>query len=36
MDNGNIWVESMTKTLELLDGLCARRPGGAAGAPAPD
>ena len=29
MDNGSIWVESMTKTLERLDGLCARQPGGA-------
>jgi len=33
--NGNIWVESMTKTLERLDGLCARQSGGAEGAPAP-
>ena len=24
MDNGNIWVESMTKTLERLDALCTR------------
>jgi hypothetical protein len=24
MDNGNIWAESMTKTLERLDALCAR------------
>jgi hypothetical protein len=26
IDNGNIWVESMTRTLERLDGLCARQP----------
>jgi uncharacterized protein YndB with AHSA1/START domain len=24
MDNGNVWIESMTKTLERLDSLCAR------------
>jgi len=24
MDNGKIWIESMTKTLERLDALCAR------------
>ena len=24
MDNGNIWVENMAKTLERLDALCAR------------
>ena len=24
MDNGKIWVEAMTKTLERLDALCAR------------
>jgi hypothetical protein len=27
MDNGNVWIESMAKTLERLDALCAR-PGG--------
>ncbi len=27
MDNGNIWVEDMTRTLERLDALCARRTG---------
>jgi hypothetical protein len=26
IDNGNIWVESMTRTLERLDGLCAGQP----------
>ena len=25
MDNGNIWVESMTRTLERLDALCTRQ-----------
>jgi hypothetical protein len=30
IDNGNIWVESMTRTLERLDGLCARQAGAAA------
>jgi hypothetical protein len=24
MDNGNVWIESMAKTLERLDALCAR------------
>jgi hypothetical protein len=24
MDNGKVWIESMTKTLERLDALCAR------------
>ena len=32
MDNGNVWVESMTRTLARLDALCTRRPGGAEGA----
>jgi hypothetical protein len=26
VDNGNAWVESMTKTLERLDELCAEKP----------
>jgi hypothetical protein len=30
IDNGNIWVESMNRTLERLDGLCTRPPGAAA------
>jgi hypothetical protein len=30
IDNGNIWVESMTRTLERLDELCASQPGAAA------
>jgi len=30
IDNGSIWVESMNRTLERLDGLCARQPGAAA------
>lgn len=25
MDNGNVWIESMAKTLERLDALCARQ-----------
>jgi hypothetical protein len=25
MDNGKVWIESMTKTLERLDALCARQ-----------
>jgi hypothetical protein len=24
MDNGNVWIEGMAKTLERLDALCAR------------
>lgn len=32
IDNGNAWIESMTKTLELLDTLCARQHN-AAGSP---
>jgi hypothetical protein len=24
MDHGNIWIESMTQTLERLDALCVR------------
>jgi hypothetical protein len=31
MDNGNSWIESMTKTLERLDGLCATPSAGAEG-----
>lgn len=31
MGNGNIWVESMTRTLERLDQLCARQPGSGRG-----
>jgi hypothetical protein len=27
MDNGRIWIEAMTKTLERLDQLCTARPG---------
>jgi hypothetical protein len=30
IDNGRIWVESMNRTLERLDALCARPPGTAA------
>ena len=30
IDNGTIWVDSMTLTLERLDRLCARQPGTAA------
>ncbi len=30
IDNGTIWVDSMTRTLERLDRLCARPPGTAA------
>jgi hypothetical protein len=30
IDNGNIWVESMNRTLERLDGSCTRPPGAAA------
>jgi hypothetical protein len=30
IDNGNIWVESMTRTLERLDALCISQPGAAA------
>ena len=29
IDNGNIWVESMTRTLERLDVLCTGQPGAA-------
>jgi len=29
IDNGNIWVESMHRTLERLDQLCTRQPGAA-------
>lgn len=29
IDNGNIWVESMHRTLERLDQLCTRPPGAA-------
>ncbi len=29
IDNGNIWVESMTRTLEPLDEFCAGQPGAA-------
>ena len=25
MDNGKVWIESMAKTLERLDALCARQ-----------
>jgi hypothetical protein len=27
IDNGSIWVDSMNRTLERLDGLCAEPPG---------
>jgi hypothetical protein len=27
MDNGKVWIESMTKTLERLDALCTRQAG---------
>jgi hypothetical protein len=27
MDNGNVWAESMAKTLERLDALCTRQAG---------
>jgi hypothetical protein len=30
IDYGNIWVESMTRTLERLDELCTGQPGAAA------
>jgi hypothetical protein len=30
IDNGNIWIDSMNRTLERLDRLCARPPGTAA------
>jgi hypothetical protein len=30
IDNGNIWVESMARTLERLDELCTSQPGAAA------
>jgi hypothetical protein len=30
MDNGKVWIDSMTKTLERLDALCAGRETGAA------
>lgn len=33
MDNGNIWIESMTKTLERLGALCTRQLSPADGAP---
>jgi hypothetical protein len=25
MDNGKVWIDSITSTLERLDALCARR-----------
>jgi hypothetical protein len=31
MDNGNGWIETMTKTLERLEGLCTTPSGGAEG-----
>jgi hypothetical protein len=34
IDNGRIWVEAMTKTLENLDAMCAGRPGDGQEAPA--
>ncbi len=34
IDNGNIWVESMRRTLERLDLLCTSQPGAAAAAAA--